>query len=468
MIRDLLFDEKQMMLKKVISFLNEQEPRVWYQYDYRYLVNEKPFYADLFLPEGFPDKRIKGPTIMELKNRLGADTLFRYYEQFHKIMQGTFIQCFVLIYNDKNEFSSSILRQFEKYRSEGFFVFSVSTFCKRKTKKRVPPSWVEPTPQPSLSEEEKRRRLIEKAHSAFSLGHSTLFLGAGVSCSVNIPKWGDFLKVLLNKTSNVFITKDDFPNVNESCNHSSIISGRYIKNGFVKDQAFEKEMKRALYMKHPIPNSPLFKELVEMICAQKKPGGEYCVDQAITFNYDDLLEEALRSTSRLGQSIFNRTVYTGNHFPIYHVHGLIPQNPLIDSTPVLGEQEYHQLYREAYHWSNVIQLYALSRSTCFFVGLSMNDPNLRRLLDISRNGGGFNNKSIESTDPYHYAIMEKKPLDSNNPNQYDKNEEHIRNIEKMMYQLGINIIWYNNFDGQHLQVPNILKAIRLGHTLFNK
>ena len=465
MKKEFILDEKQEMLQKVVSFLDEQEPRVWYQYDYRFYLYEQPVYADLFLSEGFSAKGIDGPTIVELKNRLGADTLYRYYESFRVIREGMYIRNFILIYNDKNEFSSSILRQFEKYRNEGFFVFSVSTFCKRMAPKKEPQTRTDLPQKPSLSESEKRQRLIEKAHAAFIRGHSTLFLGAGVSCSVGVPKWDDFLKALLKRTSNAYIKEGDFPCVNESCDHSSIISGRYIKNGFAKDQAFEKEMKKALYAKHPIPKSPLFDELVEMICSRKQISEDYCVDQAITFNYDDLLEAALRMTSRCGKSIFNRTVYTGNHFPIYHVHGMIPQNPLIDSTPVLGEQEYHQLYREAYHWSNVIQLYALSRSTCFFVGLSMNDPNLRRLLDISRNGGGFNNKSIESTDPCHYAILEKKPLDWNNPTQYDKNEEHAQNIEKMMYQLGINIIWYENTDGKHSKVPDILKAIRQGYSV---
>ena len=91
----------------------------------------------------------------------------------------------------------------------------------------------------------------------------------------------------------------------------------------------------------------------------------------------------------------------------------------------------------------------------------MTDPNLRRLLDISRNGVGLNNKNIESMEPKHFAIMERKHLDTINPDS-SKDDEHIKNIETMMYQLGINIIWYDNTDGQHLEVPKILKAIRLG------
>lgn len=73
-----------------------------------------------------------------------------------------------------------------------------------------------------------------------------------------------------------------------------------------------------------------------------------------------------------------------NEKPIYHVHGYVPRNNYIRSKPILSEKDYHELYKEAFHWTNVEQLHALNRNTCIFIGLSMQDPNLRRLLDISR------------------------------------------------------------------------------------
>ena len=72
-------------------------------------------------------------------------------------------------------------------------------------------------------------------------------------------------------------------------------------------------------------------------------------------------------------------------FPIYHVHGFIPydNSQIIKSVPILSEEEYHRVYANSYNWSNVEQIHALSRTTCIFIGLSMTDPNLRRLLDIA-------------------------------------------------------------------------------------
>lgn len=459
------FTEEQEMLEKVVSYLEEREVHpLQIERDFLYMIDDiQRVRIDLFLPEGCPSLGYFGQTIIEFKNRLGADTLYHYNELFINVLMKSGIRNFILLYNDKNSFSTSLLKKYSRYRSDGFYVLSAHTFCKNETKDRKIQPWQVDRPYLELSYLEKRQQLVEDAHIAFVSGHDSLFLGAGISCSVNIPKWDRFLSELLDRNQG-FIRGSEYAFVNEFCNHSSIITGRYIENCFpmkteYEKDRFKKEMHSVLYRNKPIPNSTLYNELVQLICYTKRDGG-FSVDQAISFNYDDLLETALKG-KRLCHSIFNQTVYVGNRFPIYHVHGMIPQNRLIDSTPVLGEQEYHQLYKEAYHWSNVIQLYALSRSTCFFIGLSMTDPNLRRLLDISRNGVGINNDSIESMGPKHYAIMERKSLDCNNPD-IERDNEHVRSIETMMNQLGINIIWYDNPDGQHLEVPKILKAIRLG------
>ena len=102
------------------------------------------------------------------------------------------------------------------------------------------------------------------------------------------------------------------------------------------------------------------------------------------YNFDDVLEQMLQAKGLINTEDFtsiskDAEIKSHNTLPIYHVHGIIPEKGPTDIV-VFSEEEYHNRYANSYHWSNVEQLHALSRMHCFFIGLSMSDPNLRRFL----------------------------------------------------------------------------------------
>ena len=92
----------------------------------------------------------------------------------------------------------------------------------------------------------------------------------------------------------------------------------------------------------------------------------------------------------------------------------------------------------------------------FFIGLSMNDPNLRRLLDISRNGISSIDQEMDKR--CHYAIIERKSL-SNVPNA-KKDTTHFELQERIMAEFGINILWFKQ--GNFKEIPRLIKYIREG------
>lgn len=139
---------------------------------------------------------------------------------------------------------------------------------------------------------------------------------------------------------------------------------------------------------------------------------------------------------------------------------------------VLSEETYHEQYIDIYNWSNLVQIEKYMHKTCLFIGISFNDPNLRRLLEIS--------KKQVSKGNTHYLIFnrgEKKirndiqQILGKNPELlehkrqsgmsfeelYEKMLDLIYTFEeKDLRSFGIEIIWTNDFN----EIPKILKKIR--------
>lgn len=404
---------------------------------------EGHFYrADIYLPQGCKALGFPSCSIIEIRKGLRPDSLYQLYNMFIANKANWAADNFIVIYSNREQFSLELLSAYSRYVKDHFYVYSEQDVLKGEI--------LSDLSRPRFEKwEHKRARLIQDAQYDFSLGHNTFFFGAGLGAGVKMPIWNELLDDLLDKAqknSHSAIGSADYTDIDQSCNHSSLIIGRYIESGFADKKEFTNQMKASLYKNNPKPTSALYKVIVEAIKSEK-------VDQVITFNYDDLVETALIQEKISVHSIFDRSHYSGSDFPVYHVHGMIPQTREIESTPVLSEKEYHTLYKESFHWSNVVQLQALSSSTCFFIGLSMNDPNLRRLLDISRYG--INRDSVTDR-PCHYALLERKPLNPNKPDQA-KDVEHFAMQERMMADLGINIIWYDY--GKYEEIPKILKRI---------
>ena len=81
-------------------------------------------------------------------------------------------------------------------------------------------------------------------------------------------------------------------------------------------------------------------------------------------------------------------------------------------------------------------------NTCLLIGLSITDPNLRRLLDISK-------RKDESGIAKHY-IIKKKP---NGSSDFIKTQMLLE--EQDSISLGLNVFWINDYD----EIPDILNRI---------
>ncbi|MFS1430137.1 TIR domain-containing protein [Vibrio splendidus] len=290
----------------------------------------------------------------------------------------------------------------------------------------------------------------ELAHILAS-GRLTLVCGAGVSVGAGVPIWDRLLFQLLSsmmrkisKDHSIPFSKIAVTDFQENYAPSSLIIGKYLKNNLGKD--FIKEVRNALYVDHPT-TCDVIDAIVNLSRPQRasKP-----LDSIITFNFDSLLEENLAKENVPHKAVHKEGMTHGpNELPIYHVHGYLPKKGTIprDTEIVFSEDAYHSQFIEPFSWSNLIQLNKLNENTCLFIGLSLTDPNLRRLLDVA-------NRKKGNSSPGHYII--KKSPSAN---------ESVDGVARILEEqdaknLGLNLIWVENYD----EIPAFLNGIAASTT----
>lgn len=458
----------------------------------------KPFFQghrmrfDAFAPEGI--ENIEGPTQIEIKFNLDRMPITRVLEQFSMFISKS----------DNSEFKNILIicptnvseRTREKFKQLieiNRYPYKLILWTEDEINKIITKNKKEAISiannlfslriesavrDGSRDWKEERKEKIDILKSYFKKGQFSFFLGAGVSSSAGMPDWNTLINSLFaTYLTNEFkvgdnITEEDLMEIVDRLNkvdgQSALMSARYLRKGLDKNTSESKEFTQAITKNlYGLRNekrkldSDLIKSIVEM-CMPKRTGAK--IKSVVTYNFDDLIERQLKSQSIQYYSIFSDTdILDPDELPIFHVHGFLPQNPndyefLEKSTLVFSEEGYHQIYSDSYHWSNLVQLSQLRDSHCLMVGLSMSDPNLRRLLEIS---------SRNSDKPRHFAFMKRLDLkdfvyenetkvisNEQNAEKFLKNHHNLN--EEIMRELGVSIIWYTSYD----EIPVLLKEIK--------
>lgn len=260
-------------------------------------------------------------------------------------------------------------------------------------------------------QERERKKLIEQLKEAYLHEEITLFLGAGVSIDAGVPLWKDLINQLLiqmiiKKSTSKKLKKEEQSKLTQLAynnkEESPITQMRYIRTAFDSEEYF-KLVHNVLYADKPRINTELLNTLVDISTPRRNHIG---VKGIVTYNFDDLLERRLKSKGIDFNIVFRESdIPDIDSLNIYHAHGFLPHklDGIIDNdiNLIFSEEDYHKVYRDAYCWSNITQLNAFRDSTCLFVGCSLTDPNLRRLLDVAARHG---------ENPRHYALLQRKSL----------------------------------------------------------
>ncbi|MGF9715283.1 SIR2 family protein, partial [Paenibacillus naphthalenovorans] len=316
--------------------------------------------------------------------------------------------------------------------------------------------------------ENQRDKHIDNLKKCFFDDELVLFLGAGVSRDAKIPMWdnlvSDLLVSLLSnklKEFNINLSENErdfiIKNLKDSNGNSPLLMARYIRQGL--QELFTETLTEILY-KSCVNESKILTAITKLCKPVRNGVG---IRGVVNYNFDDLIEFNFEKHDISHRAIFREgDIPTRDELGVYHVHGFLPRDGkgytnLAKSLLVFSEEGYHNLMLDPYSWSNLIQLNYLRENTCLFIGLSLTDPNLRRLLDIA-------SRKQESDICKHYAILRKElyhkkdldvpNIDLRNIQKFDTVNQKLQ--EEYYKELGLNVIWVEGYD----EIPSILEKIR--------
>jgi hypothetical protein len=311
-----------------------------------------------------------------------------------------------------------------------------------------PPSKAVQEKQRSANSADNRAVQIASLRDALRSGRLTLVCGAGVSVGAGIPAWNKLLLQLLERMMKRISIAQSIPldgkaakEFQERNGSSAPILGKYLKNTL--GNAFAEEVRDALYSSNPV-TCPL----IESIVALSRPRRDgQPLDSILTYNFDGLIEENLAKAKIPNKAIFSDAVsHSANVLPIYHVHGYLPRDGAIpiESAIVFAEDAYHTQFIDPFSWSNLIQLNKWTENVCLFIGISLTDPNMRRLLDVA-----WRKNPDKTLSHYIVKVVPKSPPG-------DVVAQVSRFLEEQDANgLGLNVIWVNDYD----DIPAILTEI---------
>lgn len=301
---------------------------------------------------------------------------------------------------------------------------------------------------------------LSKFHKSGSL---VLVLGAGISSEFGLPDWNGLLQNLIADTFEEHVAEpkliaDLFTKL---ITQNPLILGRHLQNWYEKkNKSLEQVVRDCLYKDF---DNDKHSELIKEIINLKK------LDSIITYNYDNIIECKIREFINV-QSLFEANQHSTDDLPIYHVHGFLPNDIELNERNqiTLGEAVYHKHYTDVYCWSNIIQINKFSSKNCVFIGISLLDPNIRRLLDIAKKSRKIDDKihfmfkkkhtkdEIDRKYGYHFIELKEKNCDFD----VERGKENLLYIihkfeEEDAKSFGIKIIWVENWT----DIPKFLKKI---------
>lgn len=296
----------------------------------------------------------------------------------------------------------------------------------------------------SISKEDfqiQKENLVKRLKGAIEDPFFSIILGAGVSCSEKAKGWDDLLKefkIRLSKKLGVTVLSLA---LEEKVGNSGLVVAQLYREQLSNFEYFD-TIYQSIYNWVAIPSrgDTLARAASDLIYKNFKKRNF----RVMTYNYDNYIE--LYLDGRMNYDVvFNMHQNRNDEFLIYHVHGYLPYETRryksydkYEKSIILTEDEYNNLYNDAYAWQIGTQLSFFRENLCLFIGCSLTDPNIRRLLRmVAKEKGNYQTK--------HFAIINRGKLSGI--------ELHI--ATNHFFKMGVEVIWTDS----HSETKDIVKDL---------
>jgi hypothetical protein len=278
----------------------------------------------------------------------------------------------------------------------------------------------------------RAQALVTRLQATAATERLTLVLGAGVSHTVKLPLWSDLVDRLLEEA----LSRTDAP-LHEA--KAFLLSGQLnpLRQVAVLGEILQFRatlidlLRRSLYATYDPSREGA---LLEPICTALLATDVACrVTNVITYNFDNTLELCLERLGIPHRLVSSEADYTDSRrgLRVFHPHGLLPliEDDRYSDKLTFAEPDYHLDYRDHTHWANVLQQHHFRSKRCLFVGLSLDDPNLRRLLSF---------QSVRKTaqgEARHIAVQRRSSSETTN---------YFIACELALF--GVEVLWIDDFE----------------------
>ncbi len=295
-----------------------------------------------------------------------------------------------------------------------------------------------------------------------------LALGAGVSAGCGLPNWPELLLRVGEcclpprqgrKTVQALIdTGATFPAIAGILESKTPRGQRFsdiLREQLYRDFPFHDAVSTAAQRRKLVDfvhaHSPTLRAVTALCVQRDSSDAEFLpnprIRAVVNFNLDAVLRTY--AAARYDAYLF-RTIERADkaqrigRIPIYHMHGLLKfgRHHRDDDThelrSVFTEGEYFDVFNQPHSVFNYTFLYLLREYNCVFIGLSMNDENIRRLLHYStaeRRRQTGRDASSPRVALRHFAILRRTA-----------SREVDELLDISLRRLGTRALWIDSFD----------------------